>query len=427
MKKVLSFSKEEKMKLTNRILNEIGKEYGQSFYLLDTKQFTANYKELEKAFRDIYPNSHIAYSYKTNYTTKLCKLVDELGGFAEVVSDMEYKIALKLGVSPRNIYFNGPYKDSSAVEELLLTGGTVNIDSDFDLQIIKELALKKPENELSIGLRCNFDVQDGIVSRFGFDVEGKEFLTAINTIREIPNLKLNGLHCHFLSKSIAVARKRAEVMLNLIQKHFKEPPMFISLGGGLFGKLADSLKAQFDIDIPTYEDYADAIAPQFREFFKDIEASRQPMLIIEPGTALVGDAMKFAAKVISIKDIRGKKFATLLGSIHNITPTLTKKNPPLNVYHDENNIDKQREYEDLDFVGYTCIENDHLYRGYNGKLAVDDYIVFDNIGAYSVVLKPPFILPNFAVVEYDDESNSVELIKSREKFEDLFSTYKFDY
>ena len=313
------------MKLSNSILNDIGTEYGQSFYILDTKQFTKNYKELEEAFRNIYSNSHIAYSYKTNYIPKLCKLVDQFGGFAEIVSDMEYKIALKIGVMPQNIYFNGPYKDSTAIEELLLTGGTVNIDSNFDLQIIKEVALKHPGNELSVGIRCNFDVQDGVVSRFGFDVNGDEFLMAINSLRQIPNIKLKGLHCHFAIRSIETWPLRVQGMLRLVQKHFKEPPTFISLGGGLYGKMAVSLKAQFDVEIPTYEDYANAVAIQFRDFFKDIPQLKQPMLIIEPGSALIGDAMKFAAKVVSIKNVRGKKIATLLGSIYNINPTLNKK------------------------------------------------------------------------------------------------------
>jgi diaminopimelate decarboxylase len=98
------------MKLTIEILDKISKTYGDSFYLLDTKQFEINYKELEAAFRSIYENTHIAYSYKTNYTPKLCKIVDDLGGFAEVVSDMEYNIAKNLGVQPEKVYFNGPYK-----------------------------------------------------------------------------------------------------------------------------------------------------------------------------------------------------------------------------------------------------------------------------------------------------------------------------
>ncbi len=415
------------MKLTYTILNKISKEYGHSFYILDSKQFETNYRELKKAFRDVYSNSHIAYSYKTNYIPKLCKIVNKLGGFAEVVSDMEYRIALKIGVIPKKIYFNGPYKDTLAVEELLLAGGTVNIDSDFDLQIIKEVALKNPGKELSVGIRCNFDIDDGVLSRFGFDVEGDEFITAIDIIRKVSNLKLNGLHCHFATRSIETWPQRAEGMLKLVQKHFAEPPVFISLGGGLYGKMADSLKTQFDTNIPTYEDYANAVAAQFGDFFKYVDVSMQPMLIIEPGSALVGDAMKFATQVVSIKDIRGKKIATLLGSIYNINPTLNKKNPPITIYHNEDSVKKQREYEDLDFGGYTCIESDYLYRNYNGKLAVGDYVVFDNVGSYSVVLKPPFILPNFAVLEYDDELNSIGLIKRGEKFEDLFHTFSFDY
>lgn len=75
-------------------------KYGDAFYILDTEQFKVNFSELKKAFTDIYSNFNIAYSYKTNYTPKLCGIVNELGGYAEVVSDMELEIALKVGVEP---------------------------------------------------------------------------------------------------------------------------------------------------------------------------------------------------------------------------------------------------------------------------------------------------------------------------------------
>ena len=58
-------------------------EVGEAFYILDTEQFERNFKELKAAFCAIYPHFNIAYSYKTNYTPKLCRLVNELGGFAE--------------------------------------------------------------------------------------------------------------------------------------------------------------------------------------------------------------------------------------------------------------------------------------------------------------------------------------------------------
>lgn len=413
------------MKITNELLEEISNKYGESFYLLDSKKFEENFKELQKAFRDIYPNSHIAYSYKTNYIPKLCKIINKCGGLAEIVSDMEYQITLRTGVKPENIIFNGPYKTAQTVKKLLLDGGTVNIDSNYELEIIKQIAESHAEEKLCVGLRCNFDINDGVTSRFGFDINGDEFIKAVNFIQQISNLNLIGLHCHFATRSLETWPVRCEQMLKLVQKIFREPPAFVSLGGGLFGKMDASLKAQFDVIIPTYEEYAQAVATPFRDFFKQTDTSKLPKLIIEPGSALVGDAMKFAARVINIKDVRGKKIATLAGSIYNINPTLNKKNPPATVYHNNNNQNKQQIFIDIDFGGYTCVESDYLYRGFNGNLAVGDYVVFDNVGSYSVVLKPPFILPNFAIVDYNDETSSIDLIKHRESFEDLFKTFEF--
>jgi diaminopimelate decarboxylase len=54
---------------------------------------------------------------------------------------------------------------------------------------------------------------------------------------------------------------------------------------------------------------------------------------------------------------------------------------------------------------------------------VGDLVVFDNVGSYSVVLKPPFILPNFPIIEWDGENTRV--VKRKETFEDLFKTYVF--
>ena len=144
------------------------------------------------------------------------------------------------------------------------------------------------------------------------------------------------------------------------------------------------------------------------------------MLLIEPGSALVGDCMHFISKVVSIKVVRGKNIATLLGSIYNINPTLNKKNPPIKVYPMGG---EQKEYADLDFGGFTCIESDYLYRHYNGKLAVGDMVAFGNVGSYSVVLKPPFILPNFPIIDISD--GGIEIVKRGETFDDLFRTFEF--
>ena len=84
------------MTINAQVIGDLRKEYGDAFYLLDSEQFQKNFMELRNAFRKVYPNFNIAYSYKTNYTPKFCRLVHEMGGYAEVVSEMELEIALKI-------------------------------------------------------------------------------------------------------------------------------------------------------------------------------------------------------------------------------------------------------------------------------------------------------------------------------------------
>ena len=91
------------MNLDYEQINTISKQYGDSFYILDSEKFKANYQELLDSFRSIYENTSIGYSYKTNYLPKLCSIVNQQNGYAEVVSQMELELALKIGVKPSKI------------------------------------------------------------------------------------------------------------------------------------------------------------------------------------------------------------------------------------------------------------------------------------------------------------------------------------
>lgn len=398
-------------------MKQLAGSVGDAFYILDSEQFKTNFLELKSEFKKIYPNFNIAYSYKTNYIPKLCRIVNELGGFAEVVSDMEMEIALRIGVEPKNIIWNGPVKSSEKVEQLLVMGGTVNIDSAYEIEIISSIAKKYSNHILNIGIRCNFDINDGVVSRFGFDVESEDFKSALKLVRENKNICLIGIQCHFATRRLETWRPRAEGMLSILDK-IGIVPERIDLGGGLFGKMSESLKKQFDSEIPTYKQYAEVVATIFANRFKNAE--RKPLLLIEPGSALVGDCMYFASRVVNIKEVRGKAIATLCGSIYNINPTLNTKNPPIRIFPMG---EIQSKYNDLDFGGFTCIESDYLYRHFKGDLAKGDMVLFGNVGSYSLVLKPPFILPNFPVI--DILGDECEIIKRRETFDDVFRTFVF--
>ena len=159
------------MEINSIKIKELRQTYGDAFYLLDSTQFRRNFTELKEAFGKIYPNFNIAYSYKTNYTPKLCKIVNEMGGYAEVVSEMELEIARRVGCKPERIIWNGPIKNPTIVEEFMLEGGCVNIDSSEELAMIKAIHERHADKRITVGIRCNYEVNDGVVSRFCFDID----------------------------------------------------------------------------------------------------------------------------------------------------------------------------------------------------------------------------------------------------------------
>lgn len=405
--------------LTSQLLYDLSSKYGHAFYLLDSDVFESNYIELAESFKKYYPKFNIAYSYKTNYIPKLVKRVNDLGGYAEVVSEMEMEIALRSGVSPKKIIWNGPIKNHSKVKELLLQGGTINLDSIYEMDTIRMISSEYPDRFFNIGVRINYDVGDGVLSRFGFDVNGDDFHSILSFIASTSNLNLISLHAHFAKRSPDYWAARAEGMLltydRVVEKYGLKPER-LDIGGGIYGKMPPSLASQLGIADISYDDYASKAASMFSEHFSDDPEA--PYLFVEPGSALAGDSMRFVSRVETIKTVHGKTIVTVNGSQKNIS--MNGINPPMEVV--VGSIDRSW-VDRADIVGYTCIEGDVLQKDYTGEIGVGDYIVFGNCGSYSLVMKPPFILPNYPVL--DISNDELILIKKAECFDDLFSSYIF--
>ncbi len=408
------------MSLNYNILNNIEKQFGESFYILDSNKFSNNFDEFLGEFTKIYPKTNIGYSYKTNYTPKLCKIIDQKGAYAEVVSTMEYDLALKIGVEHKNIIVNGPYKNKEALEKFLLNGSNVNVDSYREAELVEEIANENKNKNLSIGLRCNFDIDNGVISRFGFDIEDEKFYKLFDRLNSIENISMKGIHCHFPDRNLESYTPRVEKILELADELFDEAPEYIDVGGGYFGRVAESLQKQFSTRVPEYREYAEVIATAFKKHYKDLDDNRKPTLLLEPGSALVGDAMQFIAKVLDIKTVREKNIALTSGSKFNIGLLTSSVNMPMEVF---SNTDNRTYYDNIDIAGFTCIESDYLFKNYSGDMDINDYLVFSNVGSYSIVFKPQFILPNVPVIKYNDQDTNYEVVKRQETVEDVFSTF----
>ncbi len=406
------------MQLDYRTLSELAEEHGDAFYLLSLDRFRTNARDLLAAFRAIHPRVSLAYSYKTNYTPALCRAADEEGCWAEVVSKLEYDLALRLGVPPQRILFNGPAKAPAEIEEALLAGAVVNLDSEQELQAVEDLA-RRTEAPLKVGVRCRFALEPGHRSRFGFDAESDALANALRRLRSLPGCVLHGLHCHFSAYRDATSfRQRARRMVELAERHFSDaPPATLDVGGGFFGRMPETLRRQFSGEVPTYTQYAEAVAGEVARTFPGADA---PELILEPGAGVVADTVEFVCRVASLKTAGESRLAITTGSIQNVKATPNPIRLPLRVASRGEGAGLEGP---LDITGYTCMEGDVLHSGHQGVLRVGDFILLGNVGAYTLVFKPPFIRSAPAILCLSDGSDTPVVERRKETLDDWLRPY----
>ena len=400
-------------------LNAIEREHGDAFYVIDLDRFRTSFHELRDAFRVHYPNTQLAYSYKTNYLPRFCRLAYEWGGYAEVVSRMEYEMALRAGVDPRRIIFNGPYKTPQDLETALSAGAHVNLDSPYQVRALE--GLKNLAGPIQVGVRCNFDHGRDRVSRFGFDAQGPELRTMVDRLRALPAVDVVGLHCHFSlpGRRAEAYRDVARRMISLAGELFPDaPPRFIDIGGGYFSKMPPELEAQFGGNVPDFADYAAAVGPLMAAAYPE----GQTQLILEPGVSVTATAGEVVTRVLDVRPIRDVWFAQVSTSIQTVRPTMSPLNLPIRVVRAPGPR-PPAPTEPLDVVGYTCMEIDVIHRGLREDVAPGDYLIFENCGAYTNVQKMPFIRAAPAMVTLDGNGRVSEVLRRAETTEDVLITY----
>lgn len=393
-----------------------------SFYLFDLGGFISNYQSFLKAARDYYPNTQIGYSYKTNYLPIICNEVNRMGGYAEVVSSMEYELANNyFNVPTDRIIVNGPIHTKEFIFEVLNNHSILQIDSFYILDYVQDYCDLNPNKDVFVSLRFNYTLDDASFSRFGIE-NTPQNIEKIHRVLSIKNnLKIMGLHCHFSTgnRSIKSYIERATKLIQIYNNEFKSQPIqYLNFGGGFFSRMPDELKNQFRKNIPEIEEYTAALG----RLMADNIDNQNIEMIIEPGTAIVADCMNFISKVYDIKMIQGQNIVLTNGSVHNIKPTGNNKNLPCKVVSQENNIEMSK--KNYMITGYTCMERDILRNEFNGYINKGDYIIFENIGAYTNVFKPPFIKTQSPIIAIDLDQ-SLQLAKKPENTQYIIETYSY--
>ena len=257
--------------ITYNQIKKLDKQYGSPFYILNEKAFRKNYNDIAEAFKSRYPKFILAYSYKTNYIPYLCKIIKDLGGFAEVVSGLEYDLALKVGQVPAKIIFNGPVKKYEDIALALKKKSIVNLDSQTEIEYVKQYASKNPKEQVKIGIRINISfsektgqshIQENFpIGRFGFDPA--DIPNVIRLLSAHKNIKINSLNGHSSSidRSIICYEIITETLCDIAERFFPDSIEYINIGGGIFGYIPPEMHWK---GIPSFDDYADAVCRIFK-------------------------------------------------------------------------------------------------------------------------------------------------------------------
>jgi diaminopimelate decarboxylase len=392
-------------------------QFGSPLFTFSERRIRARVREARRAFVAHYPNTRLAWSYKTNYLAAVCAIFHQEGSLAEVVSGMEYEKARRLQIPGRDILFNGPAKTHEELTRAVREGAVLHADHMEEIHLLERIAQEQgciPE----VGIRVGLDA--GILprwDRFGFELEGGQALEAALRIAKGGRLRFGGLHCHigtFVLDPTAYGRAASKLLDfgRTLEQTLGVRPRHFDLGGGFASN--NTLAGQYHSGAlaPPIAEYAAELTRPFVEYEKAFGYA--PPLLIEAGRALIDDAGTLVTSVIANKRLSNGKRAIVVDAGVNLLFTAWWYR--LNV----SPVQQLDDFlEDTVVYGPLCMNIDCIRESVPlPNLSVGDQLTISPVGAYTVTQSMQFIKLRPACVLLA-EDGAVELIRRAEELDDL--------
>jgi len=121
-------------------LREIIEIYGTPIHIINEKILREDIIQINEIFSKIYPRFQLFYSYKTNWTPGILKIINDHDIGAEVISPFELWLARKIGVPSNKIIYNGIIKPQDGLEDAIKNPiRLINIDTLREIDDIDNL------------------------------------------------------------------------------------------------------------------------------------------------------------------------------------------------------------------------------------------------------------------------------------------------
>lgn len=286
-------------------INQIAEQFGSPAWIISENQLIDNVNAYAKFTED---KSRIFYPVKTNPSLTVLQLLAKLGTGADCASQLEINLALFAGIKLENISYNTPVQDVKICESLLISGANVVMDdinaifelqnsmNDFSFKGKLILRINLPEY---VGYSIKNDNQELMAhghksSKFGIPAE--DLLCLMKQI----TMPVSGLHVHVGTQMDNMKSfENAMISLNELADTLKtlgHSITDINLGGGL------GIPFESNQEFPSLDSWCSSMIPMKKEHLK---------YSVEPGHALIGNAVALLTIVQTVKESRGKKWAII--------------------------------------------------------------------------------------------------------------------
>lgn len=404
--------------------SDLVKEFGSPLYVMDENLLISTCKSYYDNFKCKENHNRVAYAGKAFLTKAMCKLVNEQGLYLDVVSGGELFTAYKAGFPLNKVYFHGNNKSRGEIELGVKLGvGRFVVDNLDEMKMLNEEAGKNNIKQdiylrLTPGIEAHTHdyIKTGqIDSKFGFAPVGETIMNAVKLALDCENLNLKGLHCHIGSQIFETEpyKDAVEIMMNFM-KEIKDQTGHIipelDLGGGFGIHYTDEDKPREP------KEYCEVILNKVDEVCSRLNIER-PILTIEPGRSIVGNAGITLYTIGAIKNIEG--FRTYVsvdgGMTDNIRPALYGAKYEMAI---ANKIDEKANTR-VAIAGKCCESGDIFIEDICiQKPEIGDILAVFSTGAYGFSMSSNYNKnPKAPVVFIKD--GVVRLVSKRQSYEEL--------
>jgi diaminopimelate decarboxylase len=411
---------------------DLAREFGTPLYVFDEATLRSRAQRIRDEFLHAYERSRLVYAGKAYLSPALMRILVEEGIGLDVVSGGEIYAGLRAGVDPTQMIFHGNNKSRTELEEAVAAGvGLVAIDNELEITLLESVARESARSvEVVLRLNPGVDVHThhklrtgATDSKFGFPVWDGQAEEAAARICQSTRLELEGYHAHVGSQIFdpTLVAQTIDVIMEFagrVHMRFGVIPTVVIPGGG-FGIADDASGADVDIGA-----WAKAAATAIERGCLTYGFS-PPVLVVEPGRAIIGPAGLSLYAVGSQKTVTGVRTYVSVdgGMADNIRPALYGARYAATL---ANRDPAGEPVQTVTIAGKYCESGDVLIDdALLPQLEVGDLLAVPMTGAYCLAMASNYNLsPRPAVVLVGD--GCARLIRRRETYADLLSNEIFD-